>query len=93
MINTVFPNITTLTTIDIIFGTFLSENKFLSFLIIAAKHHIHCCYWSNKTPNFQNFKVRLHQYENIERIKATQNDAINSHNIKWETFIEHYGTL
>ena len=37
LINMLFPNITSLTTIDIIFGSFMSNNQLLSFIIIAAK--------------------------------------------------------
>ena len=44
LINMLFPNITTLTTIDIIFGAFLSKNELLSFNIIATKYNVHCCY-------------------------------------------------
>ena len=39
-INMLFPNITTLLTIDIIFGAFLSKNELLSFIIIATKYYI-----------------------------------------------------
>ena len=58
-INMLFPNITTLTTIDIIFGAFLSKDELLSFITIATKYYIHCCYWSNQSPNIASLTWKL----------------------------------
>ena len=62
LINMLFPNITSLTTIDIIFGSFMSNNQPLSYSIIAAKYYIHCCYWSERSPNIDLLKDKLIKY-------------------------------
>ena len=89
----VFPNITTLTTIDIIFGAFLSKNELLSFIIIATKYYIHCCYWSNKSPNIASLKWKFKQYEIVERLNAIKIDKLRNHNVKWEKFTNMYGGM
>ena len=93
MINTIFPNITALTTIDFIFGTFLLNEQLISFIILAAKYHIHYCYWARKSPNIQNFRLKLHQYEYLERIKAIHLDKLNIHHIKWDKFTDIFGSM
>ena len=92
-INMLFPNITTLTTIDIIFGAFLSKNELLPFIIIATKYYIHCCYWSNKSPNIASLKWKFKQYEIVERLNAIKIDKLRNHNVKWEKFTNMYGGM
>ena len=93
LINMLFPNITSLTTIDIIFGSFMSKNQLLSFIIIAAKYYIHCCYWSERSPNIDLLKDKLIKYELIERLNAIKTDKIPLHNGKWERFINIFGKI
>ena len=83
-INMLFSNITSLTTIDIIFGPFMSNNQLLSFIIIAAKYYIHCCYWSERSPNIDLLKDKLLKDELIERLNAIKTDKIPLHNGKLE---------
>ena len=91
--NMLFPNITSLTTIDIIFGSFMSNNQLLSFIIIAAKYYIHCCYWSERSPNIDRLKDKFIKYELIERLNAIKTDKIPLHNGKWEKFINIFGKM
>ena len=83
LINMLLPNITSLTTIDIIFGSFMSNSQLLSFIIIAAKYYIHCCYWSERSPNIDLLIDKLIKYEFIERLNAIKTDKIPQHNGKW----------
>ena len=76
LIDMLFPNITSLTTIDIIFGSFMSNNQLIYFIIIAAKYYIHCCYWSERSPNIDLLKDKLIKYELIERLIAIKTDKI-----------------
>ena len=92
-INMLFPNITTLTTIDIIFGAFLSKNELLSFIIIATKYYIHRCYWSNKSPNIASLKWKFKQYEIVERLNVIKIDKLRNHNVKWEKFTNMYSGM
>ena len=93
LINMLFPNITSLTTIDIIFGSFMSKNQLLSFIIIATKYYIHCCYWSERSPNIDLLKDKLIKYELIERLNAIKTYKIPLHNGKWERFINIFGKI
>ena len=80
------PNITVLNQFDIIFGPISFENELLSFIVLAAKHHIHGSYWSHRSPNIDVFKTLLGKYEFIERLLALQNDNLIKHNEKWEAY-------
>ena len=86
LINMLYPNITSLTTIDIIFGSFMLNNQLLSFIIIAAKYYIHCCYWSERSPNIDLLKDKLIKYELNERLHAIKTEYIALHNGKWEKY-------
>ena len=61
--NNIFTNITALNTIDIIFGIFLSNQDLLSFIVLAAKYYIHCCYWNRNVLNIENFIIKMYEYD------------------------------
>ena len=82
----IMPNVTVLNQFDIIFGPISFENELLSFIVLAAKHHIHRSYWSHRSPNIDVFKTLLDKYEYIERLLALQNDTLIKHNEKWEAY-------
>ena len=50
-----FPHIMSLNAINIIFGTYLSDIHLLSFIVLSAKHFIHCSYWNGNLPNIQTY--------------------------------------
>ena len=80
------PNITILNQFDIIFGPISFENELLSFIVLAAKHHIRGSYWSHRSPNIDVFETLLGKYEYNERLLALQNDNLIKHNEKWEAY-------
>ena len=73
----IMPNVIVLNQFDIIFGPIIFENELSSFIVLAAKHHIHGSYWSRRSPNIDVFKTLLGKYEYIERLLALQNDNLN----------------
>ena len=54
---------------------------------------IHCCYWSERSPNIDLLKDKLIKYELIERLNAIKTDKIPLHNGKWEKFINIFGKI
>ena len=62
-----FPHIMSLNTIDIIFGTYMSDIHLLSFIVLSAKYLIHCAYWNGNLQNIETYMSKLHKYEHIER--------------------------
>ena len=43
------PNVTIVNQFDIHFGPFCFQNELLSFIVLAAKRHIHGSYWSRRS--------------------------------------------
>ena len=82
----IMPNVTVLNQFHLIFGPISFENELLSFIVLAAKHHIHRSYWSHRSPNIDVLKTLLDKYEYIERLLALQNDTLIKHNEKWEAY-------
>ena len=80
------PNVTVLNQLNIIFGPISIEKESLSFIVLAAKHHIHGSHWSHRSPNIDVFKTLLDKYEYIERLLALQNDILIKHNERWEAY-------
>ena len=91
-LQTIFTNITALDTIDIIFGTFLSNHDILSFIVLAAKYYIHCCYWNRNDLVIENFIKKVYEYEYFEERIALMKDKLELHHSKWKPFIIRYGT-
>ena len=90
--NSIFTNITALNTINIIFGTFLSNQDLLSFIVLAAKYYIHCCYWNRNDLVIENFIKKVYEYEYFEEKIALMKDKLEAHHNKWKPFILRYGT-
>ena len=65
------------------FSRNFDENLTINFLILHAKHYIHCCRWTNKIPSFQLWVELLKQREKIEKAVAFQNKSITKHDQKW----------
>ena len=83
-----FPHIMSLNAINIIFGTYLSDIHLLSFIVLSAKHFIHCSYWNGNLPNIQTYMSKLHRYEHIERLIALEKDKLDIHEKKWKKYLE-----
>lgn len=58
----------------------------INFLILFAKYHIHCCYWTCKMPVFDVFFLKLKYHHHVEL------DIAISHN-KIEQYIQKYKAL
>ena len=87
-INSMFSHIMSLNTIDIIFGTYMSDIHLLSFIVLSAKYFIHCAYWNGNLPNIQTYMSKLHKYEHIERLIALEKDKLDIHDKKWKKYLE-----
>ena len=64
----------------------VNDDIILSFIVLAAKHHLHGSYWSRRCPNIDDFKTLIGKYEYIERLLALQNDNLIKDNEKWEAY-------
>ena len=72
----------------ILFGGNFSNNYNLNimvnFIILVAKHHLHCCKWRKGNPNRSTLLTLLKNRERIEKINAFKNNNLAKHESKWE---------
>jgi hypothetical protein len=65
----------------IVLGYCEKENwsSLVNFIILFAKHYIHCCYWTSKQPTFDVFFIKLKYHHDIELEIAMANNNLEKH--------------
>ena len=61
----------------------IQGDKFLTFIFLALKYYIHCCKFSNKTPNIVEFKARLKVIKDTEYFISKKRGKLPIHFKKW----------
>ena len=65
------------------------DNNTVNFIVLIAKHYLHCCKWTNVYPSIVILKEKVKTRENVEKEIAFQNGKINFHNLKWQKYNNH----
>ena len=60
-----------------------NDNNTINFLILLAKHYIHCCKWNGVNPNIETIKAILKSRERAENRIAFELDKLVIHQQKW----------
>jgi hypothetical protein len=71
---------------NIILG-YLSSDSWgdtINFILLFARHFLHCCYWTNKKPNFSNMFLKLKYYHSIELEIALEKNKLDKHIEKYK---------
>jgi hypothetical protein len=70
----------------IVLGYCETENwsTLINFIILFAKHYIHCCYWTSKQPTFDLFFTKLKYHHSIELDIAMANNNLDKHIKKYQ---------
>ena len=63
-----------------------TENNIINFIILIAKHYLHCCKWTNCNPSIAILKEKIKSREKIEKDIAFQGGKIDYHYRKWQKY-------
>ena len=55
-----------------------------NFIILFAKHFVHCCYWTNKLPSFDTMFIKLKYHHDVEMDIAIARNKIEKHIQKYK---------
>ena len=61
------------------------QDAFINYIILIAKHYLHCCKWTDTNPSIDIFKENVKKREKVEKEIAFQSGKIEFHNSKWHT--------
>ena len=65
--------------------------EIINFVLLFAKHFIHCCKWSNDLPTTELLKAKLKSREKVEKYTAIITEDLIKHEEKWSKLLNNIG--
>jgi hypothetical protein len=76
-----------------VFNTNMDEFPYeiINFVLLFAKHFIHCCKWSNHLPTTELLNAKLKSREKVEKYTAVITGDFIKHEEKWSKLLNNIG--
>jgi len=65
--------------------------EIINFVLLFAKHFIHCCKWSNHLPTTELLKAKLKSREKVEKYTVVITGDLIKHEEKWSKLLNNIG--